>query len=122
MASKTKIEKKLKRKTNPELVKLVRKLKKNKGWIEVANMLSYPRRKKVAKNIEDIEKEIEENAIIVVPGKVLSKGNVSKKEKVVAFSFSQEALKKLKENRCEVLSIEEELNKNPQGKGLKILK
>lgn len=122
MISKTKIDKKMKRKTNQELVKLVRKLKKNKGWIEVANLLSYPRRKKIARNIDEINKEAENNITIVVPGKLLGKGIVDKKIKVVAFSFSHEALRKLKEKHCEALLIEEELNKNPQGKGLKIVR
>ncbi|MBI2449015.1 50S ribosomal protein L18e [Candidatus Pacearchaeota archaeon] len=122
MISKTKIDKKMKRKTNPELVKLVRKLRKSKGWIGVANILSYPRRKKIEKNIDELNKEAEENITIVVPGKVLGGGDVNKKIKVVAFSFSKEALRKLKGKHCEALSIEEELNKNHDGKGLKILK
>lgn len=122
MISKTKIEKKIKKKTDPRLVKLARKLKKNDAWLGIANILSYSRRNKITKNIEDIDKEVEDNITIVVPGKVLSKGVVSKKIKVVAFSFSREALRKLKDKNCEVLTIEEELNKNPQGKNIKVLK
>lgn len=122
MKSKTQIEKKLNRKTNQELVKLVRKLKKNKNWLEVANVLSYPRRKRISKNIQDINEEVKDNEIVVVPGKVLSMGSIDKKARIVAFSFSRDALRKLKEKGCDAVLIEDELNKNPHGKGLKILK
>jgi len=53
---------------------------------------------------------------------VLSKGNITKKLKIVALSFSKASEEKLKKSNCEIVSIEEEIEKNPEAKGVKIIK
>ena len=58
----------------------------------------------------------------MVPGKVLSQGEISKKIKVVALSFSEKAKEKLLKANCEILSILEEIKKNPDAKRIKILR
>ena len=85
---KTKIEKKLKRKTNEELVRTIIKAKKNEKWLEVSSALSIPKRKAISANLNEIENEAVHGETIVVPGKVLGKGDLSKKIKISAFSFS----------------------------------
>ena len=119
MKSKTKIEKQLQRKTNPQLTKTIIAGKKNEKWLEVASTLSFPRRKRVNLNLEDIEKE---NETILVPGKVLSQGEISKKIKIVALNFSGRAKEKLLKSKCEISTITEEIKKNPEAKGIRILK
>ncbi len=52
MKTKTKIEKQLKRKINPELVETIIAAKKHKGWLEVSSILSSPKRKKININLE----------------------------------------------------------------------
>ncbi|MFH1431130.1 MAG: 50S ribosomal protein L18e [Nanoarchaeota archaeon] len=120
MKSKTKIEKQMKRKTNLKLVKTIIQSKKHLEWVRVAEILASPN--KIVKNLEDIEKESKEGDTIVIPGKVLSIGEISKKLRVVAFSFSKQAEEKLKEKKCEIVSILEEIKLNPNAKGIKILK
>ena len=93
---KTKIEKKLKRKTNEELVRTIIKAKKNEKWLEVSSALSIPKRKAISANLNEIENEAVHGETIVVPGKVLGKGDLSKKIKISAFSFSKGAVEKIK--------------------------
>lgn len=116
---KSKIKKQTKKKTNPILVKTIRICKKNPKWLEIAHILSGPRKKRVNKNIGEINKEGED---IVIPGKVLSQGEIDKKIKVVALSFSEKAKEKLLKVKCEVSNIFQEIQKNPDAKGIKILK
>lgn len=122
MKSKTKIEGQLQRKTNSELVKTIIAAKKNKGWLEVASILSGPRRKKSGVNLDKINKEANSGDTVVIPGKVLSMGEIDKKIKVAALGFSEKAKEKLKKGSCQVLTINEEIKSNPEGKGIKILK
>jgi large subunit ribosomal protein L18e len=122
MKSKTSIEKKLQKKNNPLLVETLIATKKNEKWNEVGSLLSNPRRKRINLNIEEINKVSKTGETIIIPGKVLSEGEVNKKIKVVALNFSEKARKKLLEAKCEVLSILEEIKKNPEAKGLRILK
>jgi len=120
MKSKTKIEMQLERKTNPSLVKTVILAKKNPMWIRVAEVLTGPNRNRKSFNLENLEKS--EGKILAVCGKVLSQGEISRKRKVVALGFSKKAKKKLEEAGCEVLLLMEEIQKNKDAKGVKILK
>ena len=120
--SKTKIEKQMQKKANKELVKTIIAAKKNKKWNKIASILSGPRRKKININLDKINSETKTGEIIVVPGKVLSLGEVNKKVKVIAFSFSKKAKEKLLKAGCEVSSILSEIKKNKDTKEIKILK
>ncbi|MEK6917483.1 MAG: 50S ribosomal protein L18e [Nanoarchaeota archaeon] len=122
MKSKTKINKQLQRKTNSSLVETVRGAAKNEKWKEVANILSYPRRQRTEVNLDKLSSESKVGEVVIIPGKVLSNGEINKKIKVAAFSFSQKAREKLLSAGCQVLSIEEEIKNNPEAKGVKILK
>jgi large subunit ribosomal protein L18e len=120
--SKTKIENQLKKKTNSELVETIVLCKKNAGWKEVASILSGSSRNRINKNLEEIEKEAKEGEIILIPGKVLSGGELNKKIRLIGFSFSEKALEKLKKNKIENSLIIEEVKKNKDAKGVRILK
>ena len=122
MKSKTKIIKQAKRKLNPVLVKTIIKAKKFKNWLDVAAILSRPRKNKFQINLERIDQQSKEGDTIIVPGKVLSSGEINKKIRIAALSFSKEAERKLKGKKCEMTSILEEIEKNPEAKGVKILK
>ena len=119
--SETKIEKQLQRKGSVELVNTIIVAKKNKSWIKIAEILSGPRKNRTNLNLEEIDKKVGEKEIVIIPGKVLSQGNINKKIKIVALNFSDKAKEKLLKSKCEILSIIEEIKKNPDGKGIKIL-
>jgi len=122
MKRKTIIEKQLRKKTNPEVVDTIIKAKKNEKWLEVAGLLSSPRSRRIVINLDEIEKETKEGDTVVVPGKVLGNGKIEKKIKVVALSFSDEARRKLKENKCEMKNIIDEVKSNPKAQGVKIIR
>lgn len=121
MMNKTKIEKKLKRKTNPELVRTIISGKKKDNWLGVTHIISGPRRKQVKLNLRDINDQSKDNETIVVPGKVLGDGEITKKIKIVALSFSKSAEEKLKKAGIEMKKIKEEIEKNPEAKNIIIL-
>ena len=121
--SKTKIEKQSRKKGNPILVETLRAAKKtgNEIWMRVAGVLSGPRRKKIAINLDNIEKATKEGDSIVVPGKILSQGEISKKIAVIALAFSEKAKEKLLKTKSHAVSILDEIKKNPEAKGLRLI-
>ena len=121
MKSKTLIEKQTQRKINQDLVKTIIAAKKNKDWFKIAEILSGPRKNKINVNIEKINKETKEGDFIVIPGKVLSQGDIDKKIKVVALGFSEKAKDKLLKSKCEISSIIEEIKTNPEAKKIRVL-
>jgi len=122
MKSKTKISNQLERKSNSKLIATVLAGKKNDAWNQIAGILSGPRRNKTCINLEEINKNANAGETIVIPGKVLSQGEIDKKIKVVAFNFSDKAREKLLSAKCEVSDILNEIKSNPSAKGIKIIK
>lgn len=119
--SKTRIKRKMERKTDSELAETIHLACKHKPWSDIANKISRPRRMQPAINIGEIDRETKEGDTVLVPGKVLSSGSVSKKIRIVALGFSEEARKKLKEKKCEIVLIREEIKVNPKAQGIKLI-
>ncbi|MDD5699598.1 MAG: 50S ribosomal protein L18e [Candidatus Nanoarchaeia archaeon] len=119
--SKTKINEQLRRKRNPELVDTIIQARKSEGWKRVSEILASPRKNKVEKNLNKINEESKEGETIIIPGKVLSMGELSKKIKIAALKFSHGAEEKILKSGGKVLTILEEIKKNPDAKGIKIL-
>lgn len=122
MKSTTKIKEQAGRKTNSELVETIRDSAKSENWKIVAGILSMPRRSRTEINLDEIEAEAKDGENIVVPGKVLSRGELKKKIKIIALTFSEKAKDKLSKNKVNFSTIAEEIKKNPDAKGLRILK
>jgi large subunit ribosomal protein L18e len=122
MKTKSKIEKQLNKKTNPQLVETLLLIKKNDPWRKLLGSVSGSRRKRLEVNLEKINSFSKEGETIVIPGKVLSIGQLDKKIRVVALGFSENAKEKLLKAKSEVISIAEEIKKNPSAKEVKILK
>ncbi len=102
-------------------INLLRKLsKKAKVWGVVSEKLAKSKKNRVEVNIWKIEKYSKDKDIIVVPGKVLGEGTLSKKVTVVAFNFSERAKEVIKKAGGEVYLIDEFVQKNPNKK-VKIL-
>lgn len=119
MKSKRLIEKQLKTKNDKELVDTVIAAKKNKNWYKVAEILASPRSNHKQINLDDLNKT--DGKIVVVCGKVLSQGDVSRKMKVVAYKFSEKTREKLKKAGCETGTIINEIEKNKDAKEVTIL-
>ena len=112
------------KKENTILASLISKLSRDKNpvWQRVASELAKPRRKKVEVNLSKIEQYAKPGTIILVPGKVLGSGNLTKNVKVVAFGFSESARKLISASGSQALTIEELLASNPTGEGVVLLK
>jgi large subunit ribosomal protein L18e len=113
--------------TNDNLKELLIELKRVSStndapiWKKIASDLSQPTRQRKVVNLSKISRYTKEDETVVVPGKVLSCGNINHKIKVAAFSFSKEAKDKIKAVKGDTMSIQELIKSNPKGKGLKIL-
>ncbi len=121
MKSKTEIKKRIENKTNPELVETIRFANKNNSWRKVVQKISESRRKARGINLEEINKNSKEGDTIVVCSKILGVGNLEKRIKICALHFSENARKKIKENKSEAVILIDEMKKNPKAEGVKIL-
>lgn len=112
------------KKENQVLLSLVEKLMKTKKplWRRIVKELSRPRRQKVEVNLSKLEQFASEDTTVIVPGKVLGSGIISKKLTIAAFSFSESAKLLINNAGGTVMSIEALHKTNPEGKGLTILK
>jgi large subunit ribosomal protein L18e len=118
--SKTSILKKTKKKTNSTLVETIRLANKN-NLLEVSKKLARPARMQLKTNLGKINEEAKEGETIMLPGKVLGDGDIDKKIKISAFSFSKSAKEKLEKNGCKFNTIKQEINENPTLKGVRII-
>ncbi len=119
--SKTKIKKRIEKKSNPEVRKLIIFLNKQPKpiWHQIAKHLSYPVSKSVQINISEINKITKPDEVIVVPGKILSKGLLNHKLTIATFKISKKAREKLIK-KADILTIKELADKISQFKGINI--
>ena len=114
-------------KTNPNLIELINKLNKQSKsenaaiWKDVANRLSRSNRRTAEVNLSDINRYAEAGETVLVPGKVLSNGDLTEKVDVVAFKFSTKAQEKIESAGEECISIDEVLKANPKGSNIRIM-
>ncbi len=112
--------------TNPITKKLVAELRtlstkeKAKIWDRVADDLLKPSRTKRKVNIYRINKYAKDGETVLVPGKVLSDGNLSRKINVAAFQFSEKAIDKINKSG-KAISLKELMKDNPKGKNVRII-
>jgi len=102
--------------------KLIRELWKTKRriWKKVSKKLSGPRRERIEANLNRINLKTKENDVIVVPGKVLGIGEIDHKLTIACLNCSKTARKKIETSGSKLLSIEELLEQNPEGKDVKV--
>jgi len=123
----SKLRKMQKRKSNPNLVKLIDELlvasAKNeaKVWKDIAERIAKPRRLYAEVNVSKIERYAKDNETIIVPGKVLGSGKINKKVTVAALSFSESAKRKIENAGGKCLTITQLLEENPKGSGVRIM-
>lgn len=106
-----------------DLIDLIDKLQKEKKgiWKRTAELLAKPRRKRIEVNVSKIDAYAPEGSTILVPGKVLGSGRLSKKLTIAAFMFSDGARKAISEGGAKAISIDELFSQNPDGKSVIIL-
>jgi large subunit ribosomal protein L18e len=112
--------------TNPELTNLIIDLKRlsieqnKKIWKRIACDLEKPTRQRRIVNLVKISRYANDNETIIVPGKVLAGGDLTKKTTIAAFQFSGSAEEKI--NKIgRAITIKELIEKNPKGNNVRII-
>lgn len=90
-------------------------------WKRIATDLERPTRERRIVNLSRIDRNTQANEIIVVPGKVLASGELNHGLTVAAQSFSLAAVEKIKEAGGNAITISELMEKNPEGKNIRII-
>jgi large subunit ribosomal protein L18e len=114
--------------TNPELIQLIRLLKKESRekqagiWLDIAEYLSKTRSQRISVNLSTVNRNTKRSDVVVVPGKLLGSGSIDHAVTVAAFGASQKAKDKLVAAKAKYLSIPELLEKNPKGANVRIIR
>ncbi|HEX7392757.1 MAG TPA: 50S ribosomal protein L18e [Thermoplasmata archaeon] len=115
------------KKTNPNLVTLIQRLKDasraNEApvWRDIAIRLEGSTSNWAEVNVGKLERNAAENEIVVIPGKLLGAGDISKKVTVAAFRSSGQARDKIKKAGGKSMSIEELVALHPKGAKVRIM-
>jgi len=113
-------------KENSELVRLIVELRraartqKAPIWTTVANRLERPRHQVVPVNVGHLDRLTESGETVLVPGKLLAEGRLSKKLTVAAFSYSKEARSKIHAAGGVAISVYDLLRTRPDGSGVRL--
>ena len=102
---------------------LLTELHKQKApiWHRTAYELSRATRSRRVVNVSSLERFANEGDTVLVPGKVLSAGELGKKLNVAAWNFSEKAAEKVIKAGGKVMTIPELIQKNPKGTKVRLL-
>jgi len=115
------------RSENPELVRTLLELKraakahKAPVWGALADQLARARHQRTPVNVGHLERLTTADETVVVPGKVLASGTLSKRLTVGAFHYSAEARLKIHNAGGKALTIDELVKSKPDGTGVRLL-
>ncbi|MDG6243772.1 MAG: 50S ribosomal protein L18e [Methanolobus sp.] len=118
---------KIERKTNPRTPVLITALKEGARqnevaiWRDVAKRLEKPGRNYAQVNLSKINRYANDGETVLVAGKVLGSGSLEKAITVAAYNFSATAMEKITGLGGKCLTIEQILEENPKGSGIRIL-
>lgn len=114
-------------KENPELRRTLIELRRAAAshhapiWGAVAESLARPRHAHPPINVGHLERLAKADETVIVPGKLLAAGRLSKRLTVAAFHYSEEARTKIHGAGGKALTIEELLKARPDGGGVRLL-
>ncbi len=117
----------LEKKTNPNLIRLVKYLKgraRNESapiWRDVAERLEKPSKNWAEVNLSTIQRHASDGETIVVPGKVLGSGYLNKRVQVSSFKISEGARKQIEGAGGSWVTIRDLVNDNPKGSDVRIM-
>lgn len=112
---------------NQQLQSLIVELKKTsiekdvKLWKRIASELEGPTNKRRAVNLSKIDRYAKANETVIVPGKVLSMGDLSKKVTIAAYNFSNTAREKINSSGSKAITIYDLLKNNPKANRVRII-
>lgn len=105
------------------IVGLEKAARKNSApiWLRTCVLLKKPARQRTEVNLNRLNSVAIEGDVLLVPGKVLGIGKITKKFKVAAFRFSKSALVKLQKAGIEALTIASLMQANPKGTKVRLI-
>ena len=115
------------RKTNPNLEELIIELKRlsrdNQApiWRTIAVKLEKSSQHWAEVNVASIDKYAQAKESVIIAGKLLGNGTLSKPVTVAAYSASQSAISKVEKAGGKFINITELAAQNPKGSGIKIM-
>ncbi len=115
------------RKTNEYLVALIDELYKAAHreeapiWRDLARRLERSNRLFAEVNVGKIDRFAQKNELVVVPGKVLGSGELTKPVTVAAWQFSAQARDKISAAGGKATTIAELVAERPKGDGVRIM-
>ncbi len=113
--------------TNPRLIRMINRLEKASRvnnapiWRAVAEKLRKPTRARIEVNLWKIDKYAEGVDAVIVPGKVLGEGELTKPIVVAAASFSASAKRKIEEAGGKAHFLDDYAEENPKGSNTRIV-
>jgi large subunit ribosomal protein L18e len=113
--------------TNDNLALLISELKKKaiiskqRFWKAIALELEKPTRQRRVINLSKIDRYTADGEIIIVPGKVLSAGELNHKLTIAAWKFSESSIDKINSQKGKAISIEELMKSDIKGKKIRII-
>ena len=119
--------KRINRKSNAELVQAITSLKKAARdndapiWKSIAKRLEGPSRNWPTVNISKLEYNSQKNSKIVVPGKLMGSGNLTKKVTVSAYSLTKSATEKIEKAGGKFVHYSDFIKSNPKGKDVMVI-
>ena len=122
MASRTLVKFRSNKKTNPSTMETIALALKNKNWFKIAQIISASTKKYSSVNLDKIDKLTQNGDTVVIPGKVLSAGELTKKVRICALGFSELTIEKMKKTKSEAVSIAQEIKSNPKAEGVKVIR
>jgi large subunit ribosomal protein L18e len=114
-------------KENSELVRLLVELRRASRtrkapiWSAAADRLERPRHRVRPVNVGHLERLAEADETVLVPGKLLSEGKLSKKLTVAAFAYSKDARSKIHAAGGVAISVHDLLRTRPDGAGVRLV-
>ena len=107
--------------TNVHLKLLIASLrKKSEFWNEVSDKLSVPARKRVTVNLGSLN-EYADGETVVIPGKLVAGGQLTKKLNIACWRFSEAVLGKVKQSGSKLVSLHDLSAKDEKGNKLRII-
>ncbi len=114
-------------KSNPFLLALIADLKTAAReheapiWRDIALRLSRPHRVWAEVNLSRLQRHAADGDVVVIPGKLLGTGRLTKTLRVSAYQSSEAARTGVEAAGGQVLEIRDLVNENPRGSGIRIM-
>ena len=90
-------------------------------WKSIARKLEGSSRNWPVVNISKIEYNASKNGKVVIPGKIMGSGTLSKKVTVSAYSFTKSAVEKIENAGGKCMVYNDFIKKHPNGKDVVVI-